>query len=97
MGKIILLAKLCWHLHRHFDAHKVVLVSTVDSQILRKTAEKLMRIYANSVVLHHREPQVFCLTKGLPDGTAAIPASTLDPSLRLDPNCFEFSIQLPTL
>lgn len=54
-----------------------------------------MRIYANSVALHLHERQyvLFMRTKGLPDGTAAI-SVTLDPSLRLDKQIAEFSIQL---
>ncbi len=74
---------------------QVVLVSTADLADPRKTAEKVdahLRQFGGAASTR-TTGVLFMRTKGLPDGTAAIPV-TLDPSLRLDKQIAEFSIQL---
>ena len=94
MDKITFASEINAALAQALDA-QVVLVSTADLPDPRKTAEKVDAICVNSEVLHHRAPQAFylCEPKVFQTAQAAIPV-TLDPSLRLDKQIAEFSIQL---
>ena len=74
---------------------QVVLVSTADLADPRKTAEKVdahLRQFGGAAS-PRTTGVLFMRTKGLPDGTAEIPV-TLDPSLRLDQQIAEFSLEL---
>ena len=74
---------------------QVVLISTADLADPRKTAEKVdthLRQFGGAASAR-TTGVLFMRTKGLPEGTAEIPL-TLDPSLRLEKQIAEFTLQL---